>query len=399
MRENKTRTFNPYSSIAVPSLQKGDELLQDILSSKVELFPRKIDKPVILYGAGSLGRIAKYFFDYLNIPFLYMVDKNANQYRADEYWQNIEIVHPDDVKEADKKACLLVICIVTIPIIELQDELKNNGWENIAFFYDVSETYRDRYPLSNGWFLGKFSENEKESIEKVFSSLADDISRAYYTQFLAWRKLRIELLFDGLEINKDNRFFIPEITDALRESEVFVDCGAHKGSVTEKFLKTVNNKYKAIYVIEPDHANFEILEARLRGILNTTIIKCALSDKNGEERLYQGFDFASKLSKNGNDLVKTIALDSLNLPATFIKMHLEGGEIDALKGTVDTIQKYRPIMAVTIYHNLDGVWKTPIFLISNAKKYKYYLRLHSWGGTGAVFYAIPEERMKERIII
>ena len=113
--------------------------------------------------------------------------------------------------------------------MELQDELKNNGWKDIAFFYDVSEAYRDRHPLSNGWFLGKFSEKEKESIEKVYSSLVDNISRAYYVQFLAWRRLKVELLFDGLEINTDNRFFIPEITDTLHENEVFVDCGAHKG--------------------------------------------------------------------------------------------------------------------------------------------------------------------------
>ncbi|PJE67695.1 hypothetical protein COU95_00995 [Candidatus Shapirobacteria bacterium CG10_big_fil_rev_8_21_14_0_10_40_9] len=394
MGKNKTLTFNPYTSITMSSLQKEDELLQDILSSKIELFPRKIDKPVILYGAGSLGKMAKDFFDYLDIPFLYVIDKNANQYKTDEYWQNIEIIHSDDVKETNKKDCLLVVCIVTVPLMELQDELKNNGWKDITFFYDVSEAYRDRYPLSNGWFLGKFNEKEKESIEKVFSSLANDISRAYYIQFLAWRRLRVELLFENLEINLNNRFFIPEVTDALNESEVFVDGGAHKGFVTEKFLRTVNNKYKAIYAIEPDYANFEILGTQLGDIPNATAIKCALSDKNGEERFYQGFDFASKLSKNGNDLVRTVMLDSLNIPATFIKMHLEGGELDALKGAVNTIQKYRPIIAVTIYHNSDGAWKIPLFLINNAKNYKYHMRLHSYGGTGAVFYAIPKERIK-----
>ena len=395
MEKNKNLTLTPpYTSVTMLSLQRENELLQNILLSKIELFPRKIDKPVIIYGAGSLGKMAKDFFRCLDIPFLYVVDKNASKYKTDEHWQNVEIIHPDDVKKTDKEDCLLVVCIVTMPLMKLQDELKNNGWKDIAFFYDVSETYRDRYPLNNGWFLGKFNDKEKESIEKVFYSLADDISRAYYTQFLAWRKLRIELLFDGFEINEDNRFFIPEITGVLKESEVFVDCGAHKGFVTEKFLKTVNNKYKAIYVIEPDYANFETLEARLRNIPNTTILKCALSSKNGEERFYQGFDFASKLSKNGNDLAKTVMLDSLNIKATFIKMHLEGGELDALQGAVNTIQEYRPILVITIYHNSDGVWRIPLFLINNTKNYKYHMRLHSWGGTGAVFYAIPEEKIK-----
>jgi len=395
MKKNKALIFSPYTSLTVSSLQGRGELLQNILSSKIELSPKKIDKPVILYGAGNLGKMAKDFFDYLDIPFLYVVDKNAKQYKANKYWQNTEIVCPGDVKEIDKKNCLLVVCIVTIPLMELQDELKNNGWEDIAFFYDVSEAYHNWYPLSNGWFLGKFNKKEKEFIEKLYSSLADDISRAYYLQFLAWRKLRIELLFDNLEINKDNRFFIPEITGALQEDEIFIDCGAHRGVVAEKFLRTVNNKYKAIYAIEPDYANFEILETQLRDIPKTTTIKCALSDKNGEEKFYQGFDFASKLSKLGKDNVKISTLDSLNIPATFIKMHLEGGELDALRGAVNTMQKYRPIITVTIYHNSDGVWKIPLFLVNNTKNYKYYMRLHSWGGTGAVLYAIPEEKTKK----
>lgn len=376
----------------MPFLQKDDKFLQDILSSKIELFPRKIDKPVILYGAGNLGKMAKNFFDYLNIPFLYVVDRNAGRYKNDKCWQNINIIHPDDVKETDKKNCLLIVCVITIPLIALQDELKNNGWKNIAFFYDISESYKDHYPLSNGWFLGKSGKKEKDFIKKVFFSLTDDISRSYYTQFLAWRKLRVELLFNNLEINNDNRFFIPEITGILQENEIFVDCGAYIGFVTEKFLSIVNNKYKAIYSIEPDFNNFKMLETRLKDILNATTIKCALSDKNSRKKFYQGFNFASKLSKNGNDLIKTAAFDSLKIPATFIKMHLEGGELDALKGAVNTIKKYRPIIAITIYHNSDGAWKIPLFLINNAKNYRYYIRLHSWGGTGAVFYAIPEEK-------
>lgn len=394
MGKNKTPILKPYTSITVPSLQKMDVLLQYILSSKIELFPRKIDKPLILYGAGSLGKMAKDFFDYLDIPFLYMVDKNASLYKNDEYWQNTKIIQPDDVKEKDKKDCLLVVCIVTSPLMALRDKLKAGGWKDIAFFYDVSEAYCHQHPLSNGWFLGKINKKERKSIEKAFSSLAGDNSRAYYLQFLAWRKLRIELLFDDLEINNSNCFFIPEITDVLNKNEVFVDCGAHKGFVTEKFLKTVSNKYKAIHAIEPDYANFEMLETRLRDIPKTTIIKCALSNKKGEGKFHQGFDYASKLRKNGKDLVNTTTLDNLSIRATFIKLHLEGGELNTLREAKKTIQKYRPIIVVTIYHNSDGVWKTPLFIMNNAQNYRFYIRLHSWGGTGAVFYAVPKERYK-----
>lgn len=392
MNKDQPLRLEPYTAITLTSLSEGETLLESILLADPELHPRRVNKSVILYGAGNLGKMAKDFFSYLNMPFLYVVDKNAAAYKIDKCWRDTRVIHPHDVNAADKKNALLVICIVTIPLIALRDELIAAGWEDTVFFYDVSEAYCDRHPISNGWFINKLSARDKESIKEVYSLLRDDVSCMHYLQFLAWRRLRVELLFRDIEINVSNRFFIPEVVSVLNEHEVFVDCGAHKGFVTKKFLETVKNKYKDIYVIEPDKENLEICKSTLKDIKNITTIGKALSDKIGEGNFYQGFDFASKLNIFGAAKVKTITLDSLHITATFIKMHVEGGELDALKGTVITIQKYRPIVAVTIYHNSDGVWEIPLCLMENAKDYIYCTRLHSWGGTGAVLYAIPEER-------
>ena len=395
---DKSLEFNSYSSVImdIKNFAEASEVLEKILISDIKTSPRLIDKQVILYGAGSLGKMAKNFFEYLNIPFLYFVDKNSDLLKSDADWSGINIIHPDKVKEEDKKNCLLIVCIVTTQLITLRDELKADGWEDIAFFYDVCEAYSDRYPLTNGWFLNKPSDDELDDIKKVFSAL-DDVSRMHYLQFLAWRRLRIELLLKGIQII-NNRYFIPEITNILHENEVFVDCGAHNGSVTKKFVEVTNRKYNKIYAIEADKDNFAAIEDNLRNIPNCTTIKCALGAKEGEEKFYQGFDYASKVNNFGNVTVKVATLDSFNIPATFIKIHLEGGELSALKGALNTIKKYRPILAVTVYHTADGVSKIPLYLMNYVQDYKYYMRLDSWGGTGAVFYAIPEERYKKEVL-
>jgi FkbM family methyltransferase len=387
------KEFSPiYNSITSSSLKEVEEILEKTLSSKIEHSPIKLNKPIIIYGAGNLGKMAKDFFNYLKIPFLYVVDRNANNYKNDEFWKDTKIIHPDDVNEEDKKNSILALCIVTLPYTKLQTELKKQGWNKILPFYDTTNLYSEKYPINNGWNLNNFNIEEIKTIKKIYSLLEDDISKIHYTQFLLWRRSRIELLFKNLEINNNIRFFIPEVTNLLQQNEVFIDCGTHHGSVIEKFLKITNNKYKTIYAIEPDELNYKILETKLKDYSNITMIKCALSKKKGQEKFYHGFDFASKLNKNGNEIVNTITLDSLNIPVTFLKMHLEGGELNALKGSIDTIQKSRPIITVTAYHNSDGIWKIPDFLKNNTKNYKYYFRLHSWCGTGAVFYAIPKER-------
>lgn len=396
MKKNKNKHFYPYTSKNINSRQKLDKLLVKILSTRIKLYPRKIDKPVILYGAGNLGKMAKDFFNFLKIPFLYVVDKNA-YHQINKFWKGIKIIHPDDVNETDKKNSLLVISIVTTPMIQLRNDLQNNGWKDVVFFYDVCEAYHNRYPLSNGWFLGNLGKIEKKHIKQVYFSLADNISRTFYLQLLAWRKIRLELIFKNLKINNDNRFFVPEITHTLHKNDVFVDCGAYFGKVVKQFTKISAGRYNEIFAIEPDYANLNILKGQLDNIRNTTIINCALSDINGKGKFYQGFGFASTLHKNGNKEVKIVTLDSLELKPTFIKMHLEGGELKALKGGIRTIKKYRPILVVTIYHNIDGLWRIPLYLLNKLENYLYLIRLHSWGGTGAVLYAIPQEKFKTKL--
>jgi len=383
--------LQPYNSLTVPRSEDQDNILKSILSSKKSLTLRKIDKPIVLYGAGKLGRMAKEFFDYVGQPISFVVDIYADRQATDPFWKNTKVVHPQDVTQSDKDEHLLIVCIVTSPLIALRDKLTTEGWEDIAFFYDIAQTYSGRHPLNNGWLVNEFTPADRKNIREVFSSLHDEISRAHYLQFLAWRRTRVELLFEKAPIQGDNRFFIPEVLKVLHEKEVFVDCGAHKGFVIDKFLETMHGRYKKIYAIEPDMSNYKILKKAFGDKEDLKLVESALTSKKGERSFYRGFDFASKISPKGTELIKTMPLDDLDIPATFIKMHLEGGELNALKGALRTIRDYRPILALTVYHNSDGIWKTPLFLMRNLENYSFIMRLHSWAGTGMVLYAIPKE--------
>ena len=97
-------------------------------------------------------------------------------------------------------------------------------------------------------------------------------------------------------------------------------------------------------------------------------------------------------SSNNWSSVPITAIDTLGFEPSFIKLHIEGGELDALSGALDTIENCRPIVAATCYHNEDGLWKLPAFFKDNFENYKLYFRLHGWCGTAAVIYAIPNER-------
>ena len=48
--------------------------------------------------------------------------------------------------------------------------------------------------------------------------------------------------------------------------------------------------------------------------------------------------------------------------ATYIKMDVEGSELESLKGSSKTIRKYRPRLAISLYHKPEDVFEIPVFL-------------------------------------
>jgi hypothetical protein len=93
-----------------------------------------------------------------------------------------------------------------------------------------------------------------------------------------------------------------------------------------------------------------------------------------------------------DDFAETCSLDDLDIPVTFMKLHLEGWEYEALQGGMKLIKKYRPVIASTTYHKRNGLWQLPVLLMKELDDYLFLFRLHAWMGTGSVLYAIPRER-------
>jgi FkbM family methyltransferase len=167
--------------------------------------------------------------------------------------------------------------------------------------------------------------------------------------------------------------------------------------VIEAFTRNTEGKFRQIVAIEPDLASRTRLQENLDRLLpddpRLTIDDCAVSDRNGEAPFHSGLDYASQLSGTGRTHVRTRRIESLNVSPTFVKLHLEGAELPALKGARQTLLDSRPIVATTVYHNADGLWATADWLMQTLAGYRFLFRNHSWCGTGAVVYAIPNERL------
>jgi hypothetical protein len=122
------------------------------------------------------------------------------------------------------------------------------------------------------------------------------------------------------------------------------------------------------------------------------LLKVALSDQAGHLPFFPGLGYASQLTGMGEGRAEAVTLDDLAVAPSFVKLHLEGHEWEALRGGLATLRRHRPILAMTAYHNEAGLWPLPAWLLDNLTSYRHYFRLHNWCGTGAVIYCVPEER-------
>ena len=58
----------------------------------------------------------------------------------------------------------------------------------------------------------------------------------------------------------------------------------------------------------------------------------------------------------------------------FIKMDIEGAEQQALRGSEESIRRFQPKLAITVYHSLEDFWEIPKWIAQLGLGYQFYLR-------------------------
>src|SRR5581483_6682055 len=187
----------PHQARSFPAPPDADEarsLLGEIAAAPCRLAPVAADRPLALYGAGNLGRLARDFLGSVGHDLSFVVDRNAGAL-AQQDWPGIDLFAPAEVPDKAKRETRLAVAVVTAPYVPIERSLLAAGFGDVVPFYDVSESFRDRHPLSNGWFAPPLSRQDRDCTSRVLALWHDDISRAQHLQFLAWRRLRAEWSF------------------------------------------------------------------------------------------------------------------------------------------------------------------------------------------------------------
>lgn len=153
-----------------------------------------------------------------------------------------------------------------------------------------------------------------------------------------------------------NQYYYLVPQTPVRPSDIVIDCGACEGFF---ILQALERGPEKVVAVEANSTLLPCLRRTLAGVLDKVVIEhCAAGAWNGRAR----FDFdpdnpaSGKVSSKGFEVpVKTIdqMVHDLCLPRVdFIKMDIEGAEIQATEGALGVLERYHPRVAIATYHRV-----------------------------------------------
>jgi len=187
------------------------------------------------------------------------------------------------------------------------------------------------------------------------------------------------------------QYFDKEIISLDNAEEIFIDAGCFDFGTSLEFIEYCGGNYKKIIAFEPNPEQYLICKSNAGNIRDAIIEPYGLYNENAELLLSkQGA--GSHISDNTDDTVKikVVKLDDVlnGEKVTFIKMDIEGAELNALKGAEQTILKHRPKLEICVYHKPEDIWEIPNYILSLHSDYKLYFRHYTFWASETVLYAV-----------
>lgn len=224
-------------------------------------------------------------------------------------------------------------------------------------------------------------------------TISDEIYN--YLIGLGVEQSKIILFSDYFALNDIALYVDKVVTDHFGENEIFVDGGCFNFASSAAVLKHCPS-LKKIYAFEPNVKQIEVIKQNVNhaGFSNVSIINGALWSRNTELSFkVQDFACASHISSDESvtEKVAAYALDSVVAQSdkvTFIKLDIEGAELEALEGARMIITESKPTLAICVYHKKQDYIDIPIYIKSLVPEYKMYYRHYSSMNSETVLYCM-----------
>jgi FkbM family methyltransferase len=344
---------------------------------------------------------AKKYFDVNSKANRYAIGKNAETLRLHEisplkgiiddfapqgsFWHDIPIVKTADVPIN----AIIANCSTSISPVNVKQNLIRSGHDNVIGINDL-------VVASNGLFQWpNFVQSMRADLlkntsawQRLYDSLVDEESRQTFFDIVRFRLSAEVDLMKSYRVRVQEQYLEPFMR---YQHETFVDAGGFDGDTTEAFAKKYNDYLKILF-FEPSRKNMLAAHRRLADFRDIQYYDKGLSDNRATLRFDPNAGSASALSVLGSETIEVDKLDQLvDQPVTFIKMDLEGWELNALKGSIRHLKDDRPKLAIAAYHDSPDFRLIFEFIENLDIGYDVFMRHYTQGWSETVLFFRPRK--------
>ena len=283
-----------------------------------------------------------------------------------------------------------LIVIASHRVLRVTQKLRTLGFQHVIPFAMLQVAAPDIFPphMFYEGVLDDLFVNSAE-IAALRRRLADDHSRRVLDAVVDFRRTLDPQMLESVVSEQD--LYAPEGLFAFADDEVYVDGGSFDGDTIRSFVARVHGRFTEVYAFEPDPVTFAKLKENFRDEPRVHPIHAGLYSHAGTLRFRDDASRGAIFAADGEIEMPVTTIDEVlgGKRLTYVKMNIEGAEIDALNGGRRAIQQWRPRLALSIYHRAADLWRIPQLVLELDAGYRLYLRQHDGGIIETVLYALP----------
>lgn len=355
------------------------------------------DAPILLFGAGGLGRRTSALLRAHGHAVAAFVDNDATRWGTEV--DGIPVLSPDDASSRYADDGLVVVTIWRAEgghdFLETRAGLQQRGWRRVESFIPLFWGLgSDALPYITIDLPSRVLA-ARDAVIAAADLWSDERSLDEYVCQVRWR---LTGDFAALPPAEPDQYFAAGIVH-VGPDEVFVDCGAFTGDTLLDVAGRVSS-WRAYHAFEPDPASFVALQSAAASLPpalaeRVHLHRAATSDRRGTAHFDASGLGSASVSSSGLDEVDLVPIDDVVVdpPPTFVKMDIEGAESAALLGGRTGIRHGRPLLAIAAYHKQADLWELPQQVHEMMPEYRLFLRPHVPEGFDTVLYAMPPDRL------
>ena len=349
-------------------------------------------RQIVIFGAGRLGRLVLRGLARTDITTVAFADNNPRTWGT--MVAGIPVLSPAQAAKKYQRDAAFVVTVwhpshspLMSALLAQLHTLDCRAFPFALLFWRHASNFLPYY----FWDTPEHLLQQSDDIALAFDLLHDDLSRR---AFVAQVQMRLLADFECIGSPCADEQYFPRLF-SLTGGECFVDCGSYTGDTIQALIGHTKGHFSKVIAFEADPAVMPGLQTFTNGIGARVVLNhAAVADYNGT--IYfagDGIGGGCIASSSGTNVACVRLDDALARESvSYIKMDIEGAELQALEGAHRIIWRNRPILAVCGYHKPDHLWRVPVSLKNLAPDSALFLRSHCADGLDSVYYSVPPER-------